>query len=115
MLWREEEDMPRDLLLNISHLAGERVYYGINFSRGCGQLVASYYMMVCSVFILNNPKGGEMGKQTTNCEYKHWGSGVASVCLSCTSGFLTFWTFVLEYQVECDTAVCIRPKRKRIE
>ncbi len=43
ILWREEEDLPEELVFKVDYLGGSHATFGLNFSRGASQIVAQYY------------------------------------------------------------------------
>ncbi len=54
VVWREESDLPKDLIFNVNYLGGEMPTFALNFSRPGGQIVAQYYN-----FLRNGRKGYE--------------------------------------------------------
>lgn len=42
-LWREKEDLPKDLIFWVNYLGGNMPTFALNFSRPGGQIVAQYY------------------------------------------------------------------------
>jgi glutamate decarboxylase len=45
-LWREVDDLPKELVFNVNYLGGEMPTVGLNFSRPGGQVITSYYNFV---------------------------------------------------------------------
>lgn len=43
IVWREEADLPSDLVFNVNYLGGNMPTLALNFSRPGGQIVAQYY------------------------------------------------------------------------
>ncbi len=43
VLWREESDLPRDLVFNVNYLGGNMPSFALNFSRPGGQVIGQYY------------------------------------------------------------------------
>jgi glutamate decarboxylase len=43
IIWRSEEDLPKDLIFSVNYLGGEMPTFAINFSRPGNQVVAQYY------------------------------------------------------------------------
>jgi glutamate decarboxylase len=43
VVWRDEEDLPKDLIFNVNYLGGNMPTFALNFSRPGGQIVAQYY------------------------------------------------------------------------
>ncbi len=46
IIWREESDLPRDLIFNVNYLGSNVPTFGLNFSRPGGQVVAQYYNLL---------------------------------------------------------------------
>lgn len=46
VLWREQNDLPDDLVFHVSYLGGDMPTFQINFSRPAGQVIAQYYDFV---------------------------------------------------------------------
>jgi glutamate decarboxylase len=42
-VWRESEDMPKEMIFNVNYLGGEMPTFNLNFSRPGGQVVTQYY------------------------------------------------------------------------
>ena len=42
-VWREPQDMPREMIFNVNYLGGEMPTFNLNFSRPGGQVVTQYY------------------------------------------------------------------------
>ncbi|HEX3946065.1 MAG TPA: glutamate decarboxylase, partial [Acidimicrobiales bacterium] len=45
VIWREQEDLPEELIFTVDYLGGSHANFGLNFSRGAAQIVAQYYNM----------------------------------------------------------------------
>ncbi|WP_244552278.1 pyridoxal-dependent decarboxylase, partial [Escherichia coli] len=43
VIWRDEEALPQELVLNADYLGGPIGTFAINFSRSAGQVIAQYY------------------------------------------------------------------------
>ncbi len=43
VIWRDWEELPKDLIFNVNYLGGEMPTFAINFSRPGNQIVAQYY------------------------------------------------------------------------
>ena len=43
IIWRDWEELPKDLIFNVNYLGGEMPTFAINFSRPGNQIVAQYY------------------------------------------------------------------------
>ncbi len=43
VVWREESDLPEELVFNVNYLGGQMPTFALNFSRPGGQIVAQYY------------------------------------------------------------------------
>ncbi len=43
ILWREQEDLPEELVFRVNYLGGDMPCFALNFSRPGGQIVAQYY------------------------------------------------------------------------
>jgi glutamate decarboxylase len=46
IVWREEEDLPEDLIFSVKYLGNSMRVFALNFSRPAGQVVAQYYNFV---------------------------------------------------------------------
>jgi glutamate decarboxylase len=46
VIWREVDDLPRDLIFEVDYLGGSHDNFGLNFSRGASQIVAQYYNLI---------------------------------------------------------------------
>jgi glutamate decarboxylase len=46
VVWREANDLPKDLVFNVKVLGGSMRIFALNFSRPAGQVVAQYYNFV---------------------------------------------------------------------
>jgi glutamate decarboxylase len=46
VLWREEADLPSELIFEVDYLGGSHANFGLNFSRGAAQIVAQYYNLI---------------------------------------------------------------------
>jgi glutamate decarboxylase len=42
-VWRESQDMPKEMIFNVNYLGGEMPTFNLNFSRPGGQVVTQYY------------------------------------------------------------------------
>ncbi|HUC04203.1 MAG TPA: glutamate decarboxylase [Acidimicrobiales bacterium] len=43
VIWREEADLPQELVFEVDYLGGSHANFGLNFSRGASQIVGQYY------------------------------------------------------------------------
>ena len=43
VVWREEKDLPEELIFNVDYLGGNMPTFALNFSRPGGQIIAQYY------------------------------------------------------------------------
>lgn len=43
VVWRTEEDLPKDLIFWVNYLGGNEATFALNFSRPAGQIVCQYY------------------------------------------------------------------------
>ncbi len=43
VIWRDESDMPKELIFKVNYLGGEMPTYTLNFSRGSAMVIAQYY------------------------------------------------------------------------
>jgi glutamate decarboxylase len=46
VLWREQADLPEDLVFRVNYLGGDMPTFALNFSRPGGQIVCQYYLML---------------------------------------------------------------------
>jgi len=46
IIWREECDLPEDLVFNVNYLGGNMPTFALNFSRPGGQIIAQYYNFI---------------------------------------------------------------------
>ena len=46
VLWREPKDLPQELIFQVDYLGGSHANFGLNFSRGAGQIVLQYYNLI---------------------------------------------------------------------
>ncbi len=46
VLWRDEDELPDDLIFHVTYLGGDMPVFQINFSRPAGQIVAQYYNFI---------------------------------------------------------------------
>jgi glutamate decarboxylase len=46
VVWREEEDLPQELIFKVNYLGGEMPTFAINFSRPGNQVIAQYYNFI---------------------------------------------------------------------
>lgn len=42
-LWREQSDLPADLVFHVNYLGGDQQSFTLNFSKGAGNVIAQYY------------------------------------------------------------------------
>jgi len=43
VIWRDQSDLPQELIFTVDYLGGSHDNFGLNFSRGASQIVAQYY------------------------------------------------------------------------
>jgi glutamate decarboxylase len=43
VVWRDEQDLPKDLIFNVNYLGGQMPTFALNFSRPGNQIIAQYY------------------------------------------------------------------------
>ncbi len=46
VVWREENDLPKELIFNVNYLGGQMPTFAINFSRPGNQVIAQYYNFI---------------------------------------------------------------------
>lgn len=46
VVWREESDLPEDLIFHVNYLGGNMPTFALNFSRPGGQVIAQYYNFI---------------------------------------------------------------------
>jgi glutamate decarboxylase len=46
VIWRDTEDLPKELIFEVDYLGGSHANFGLNFSRGAAQIVAQYYNLI---------------------------------------------------------------------
>jgi glutamate decarboxylase len=46
ILWRQEEDLPEELVFHVNYLGGSMPTFALNFSRPGAQVVAQYYQLI---------------------------------------------------------------------
>jgi glutamate decarboxylase len=46
VIWREAEDLPKELVFKVDYLGGSHDNFGLNFSRGAAQIVGQYYNLI---------------------------------------------------------------------
>ncbi len=46
VLWRNEKDLPENLIFNVNYLGGDMSVFQLNFSRPAGQVIAQYYLFL---------------------------------------------------------------------
>lgn len=46
VIWREQADLPEDLIFNVNYLGGNMPTFALNFSRPGGQIIAQYYNFI---------------------------------------------------------------------
>ncbi|RLN98363.1 hypothetical protein BBJ28_00011846 [Nothophytophthora sp. Chile5] len=45
-IWRENEDLPADLVFHVNYLGGDQSSFTLNFSKGAGNVIAQYYNLM---------------------------------------------------------------------
>ena len=43
VIWRDEADLPEELIFHVNYLGGDQPSFTLNFSRGASQIIAQYY------------------------------------------------------------------------
>lgn len=43
IIWRDESDLPEELIFEVDYLGGSHANFGLNFSRGASQIIGQYY------------------------------------------------------------------------
>ena len=43
VVWRNEDDLPKDLVFHVNYLGGDQPTFNLNFSRSANQIIAQYY------------------------------------------------------------------------
>jgi glutamate decarboxylase len=46
VIWRDVEDLPKELIFEVDYLGGSHANFSLNFSRGASQIVAQYYNFI---------------------------------------------------------------------
>ncbi len=46
VLWRSEEDLPKDLIFEVNYLGGNMPTFALNFSRPAGEIISQYYLFL---------------------------------------------------------------------
>jgi glutamate decarboxylase len=46
VIWRDQEDLPEELIFRVNYLGGDMPTFALNFSRPGGQIIAQYYNFV---------------------------------------------------------------------
>lgn len=46
IIWRDKEDLPKELIFNVNYLGGNMPTFAINFSRPGGQIICQYYNLL---------------------------------------------------------------------
>ena len=46
VVWRDQSDLPEELIFTVDYLGGSHANFGLNFSRGASQIVGQYYNLV---------------------------------------------------------------------
>ena len=46
IIWRDQADLPEELIFTVDYLGGEHANFSLNFSRGAAQIVAQYYNLI---------------------------------------------------------------------
>jgi glutamate decarboxylase len=46
VIWRDSADLPKELIFEVDYLGGSHANFGLNFSRGAGQIVLQYYNLI---------------------------------------------------------------------
>ncbi len=43
VVWRDQSDLPEELIFHVNYLGGDQPTFNLNFSRAAGQIIAQYY------------------------------------------------------------------------
>jgi glutamate decarboxylase len=43
VIWRDESELPEELIFHVNYLGGDQPTFNLNFSRGANQIIAQYY------------------------------------------------------------------------
>jgi glutamate decarboxylase len=43
VIWRDEAELPEELVFHVNYLGGDQPTFNLNFSKGAGQVIAQYY------------------------------------------------------------------------
>lgn len=43
VIWRDEGELPEELVFHVNYLGGDQPTFNLNFSKGAGQIIAQYY------------------------------------------------------------------------
>lgn len=46
VLWREQKDLPENLIFHVNYLGGDMSVFQLNFSRPAGQVISQYYLFL---------------------------------------------------------------------
>ena len=46
VVWRDEAELPEELIFHVTYLGGDMPDFQINFSRPAGQIIAQYYEFI---------------------------------------------------------------------
>ncbi len=46
VLWRDEKDLPENLIFHVNYLGGNMAVFQLNFSRPAGQVISQYYLFL---------------------------------------------------------------------
>jgi len=46
IIWRQQADLPQELIFEVDYLGGSHANFGLNFSRGASQIVGQYYNFI---------------------------------------------------------------------
>ena len=47
VIWRDEAELPEELVFHVNYLGGDQPTFNLNFSRGANQILAQYFNFLC--------------------------------------------------------------------
>ena len=47
VIWRDEAELPEELIFHVNYLGGDQPTFNLNFSRGANQILAQYFNFLC--------------------------------------------------------------------
>lgn len=46
IIWRDNDELPEDLIYRVNYLGGDQASIGLNFSRSAGPIIVQYYQFL---------------------------------------------------------------------